>query len=300
MHDNFDNYIFFKIPLAIQRRYLSFVNHIMFKSTEMRKIAFILLIALLAYDCTTVPVTGRRQLSLVSNDEILPMSYGSYKTVLDSAKLSDDKEQVAMVKTVGKNIQQAVEAYLAQNNWSDQLEGYNWEFNLIEDDVVNAWCMPGGKVAFYTGIMPICQDEKGVAVVMGHEVAHAIANHGAERMSQGLVQQMGGVALDVALSQEPNETRQMFGMAYGMASNVGAMLPFSRLHESEADKMGLIFMAMAGYDPREAPKFWERMAANSGGGAPPEFLSTHPSPQTRINDLNAQVPEALKYYKEGE
>jgi predicted Zn-dependent protease len=217
--------------------------------------------------------------------------------VLDSSKLSTNKQQVDMVKRVGANIQKAVEEYMAQNNWSGHLQGYDWDFNLIEADVVNAWCMPGGKVAFYTGIMPVCQDEAGVAVVMGHEVAHAIANHGAERMSQGLVQQMGGVALDVALSSKPGETREMFGMAYGLASNFGAMLPFSRLHESEADKMGLIFMAMAGYDPSEAPKFWERMAAASGGGAPPEFMSTHPSHETRIKDLNDQIPEAMKYYK---
>lgn len=264
----------------------------------MKKFVLVLFVALFSYDCATVPVTGRKQLSLVSNSEILPMSFDSYKSVLDSSKLSTNKEQVEMVKRVGTRIQKSVEQFMAQNNWSDQLKGYAWDFNLIDEDIVNAWCMPGGKVAFYTGIMPVCQDETGVAVVMGHEVAHAIANHGAERMSQGLVQQMGGVALDVALSNEPGETRQMFGMAYGLASNYGAMLPFSRLHESEADKMGLIFMAMAGYDPREAPKFWERMAAKSGGGAPPEFMSTHPAHETRIKDLNAQIPEAMKYYKE--
>jgi predicted Zn-dependent protease len=202
-----------------------------------------------------------------------------------------------MVKGVGLKIQKAVEEYMAQNNWSGQLEGYAWEFNLIEDDIVNAWCMPGGKVVFYTGIMPICQDETGVAVVMGHEVAHAIANHGAERMSQGLVQQMGGQALSVALSSKPAETQALYNAAYGIASNYGAMLPFSRLHESEADKMGLIFMAMAGFDPQEAPKFWERMQKKSGGAAPPEFLSTHPSHESRIKDLNAQIPEAMKYYK---
>lgn len=264
----------------------------------MKKILVVLLITFLGYNCTTVPVTGRKQLSLVSNSQILPMSYDSYKTVLDSSKLSSNKQQVDMVKKVGKSIQTAVESYLAQNNWSDQLSGYAWEFNLIDDNIVNAWCMPGGKVVFYTGIMPICQDETGVAVVMGHEVAHAIANHGAERMSQGLVQQMGGVALDIALANKPGETRALFGTAYGLASNVGAMLPFSRLHESEADKMGLIFMAMAGYDPREAPKFWDRMSSQSKGGAPPEFLSTHPSHETRIKDLNAQIPEAMKYYKQ--
>jgi predicted Zn-dependent protease len=263
----------------------------------MRKILILITISLLTFDCATVPVTGRKQLSLVSNSEIMPMSFQSYQAVLDSSRLSSNKEQADMVKSVGVKIQKAVEEYMAQNNWSDHLNGYEWEFNLIDEDIVNAWCMPGGKVAFYTGIMPVCQDETGVAVVMGHEVAHAVANHGAERMSQGLVQQMGGVALDVALSDKPGETRQLFGTAYGLASNVGAMLPFSRLHESEADKMGLIFMAMAGYDPREAPKFWERMAAKSGGGAPPEFLSTHPSHSTRINDLNAQIPEAMKHYK---
>jgi predicted Zn-dependent protease len=205
----------------------------------MKKLALLILVALFSVDCATVPVTGRKQLSLVSNSEILPMSYTSYKAVLDSSKISSNKEQAEMVKRVGSNIQTAVEAFMAENGWSDQLSGYEWEFNLIEGDIVNAWCMPGGKVVFYTGIMPVCQDEEGVAVVMGHEVAHAIANHGAERMSQGLMQQMGGVALGAAMANKPDETKQMFGMAYGLASNYGAMLPFSRLHESEADKMGL-------------------------------------------------------------
>jgi predicted Zn-dependent protease len=297
MHDNFKNYFFLSIPLSILLLCL-FLHCNINCSTEMRNLIILSIIALCFFDCSTVPVTGRKQLSIVPNSQILPMSYDSYKTVLDSSKMSTNKEQVAMVKRVGSKIQAAVEEYMAQNNWSDQLKGYAWEFNLVDENIVNAWCMPGGKVVFYTGILSVCQDEAGVAVVMGHEVAHAIANHGAERMSQGLVQQMGGVALDVALSSKPAETRQMFGMAYGVASNYGAMLPFSRLHESEADKMGLIFMAMAGYDPREAPKFWERMASMSGGAAPPEFMSTHPSHSTRIKDLNDQIPEALKYYKE--
>jgi len=263
----------------------------------MKKIITLLLVSFLAFKCATVPVTGRKQLSLISNSELLPMSYDNYKGVLDSAKVSGNKAQAEMVKTVGVKIQKAVEDFMAQQNASDHLAGYDWEFNLIDEDIANAWCMPGGKVAFYTGIMPICKDETGVAVVMGHEVAHAIANHGAERMSQGLMQQMGGVALDVATANQPGETRALFSTAYGVASNYGAMLPFSRLHESEADKMGLIFMAMAGYDPGEAPKFWERMAENSGGAAPPEFMSTHPSHDTRIRELNEQIPNALKYYK---
>jgi predicted Zn-dependent protease len=205
-----------------------------------------------------------------------------------------------MVKGVGTKIQKAVEHFMAENNMSDELEGYQWEFNLIDENIVNAWCMPGGKVAFYTGIMPICRDETGVAVVMGHEVAHAIANHGRERMSQGLMQQMGGVALQTALAEQPAATQGLFMTAYGVAATYGAVLPYSRLHESEADKMGLIFMAMAGYDPSAAPGFWKRMAENSKGEAPPEFMSTHPSHETRIKDLESQIPEAMKYYKKDE
>ncbi len=155
--------------------------------------------------------------------------------------------------------------------------------------------MPGGKVVVYTGILPVTKDENGLAVVMGHEIAHAIAEHGSERMSQELIRQMGGMALSVALKDEPQETRAMWLAAYGMGSEVGIMLPYSRMHESEADHMGLIFMAMAGYDPREAPVFWKRMSA-AGGPKPPEWLSTHPSGETRINNLNAWMPEAMEYY----
>jgi predicted Zn-dependent protease len=263
----------------------------------MKKIVPLFFFVWLGYSCATVPVTGRKQLSLISNSEIFPMSYDNYKSVLDSSQLSKNTQWASWVQDVGRDIQVAVEAFMAQNNASDQLAGYSWEFNLIDEHMVNAWCMPGGKVAFYTGIMPVCGDKTGVAVVMGHEVAHAIANHGRERMSQGLMQQMGGVALQVAVADQPEQTQGLFMTAYGVGTSVGAILPFSRLHESEADKMGLIFMAMAGYDPREAPKFWERMAGQSNGQAPPEFLSTHPAHETRINDLKAQIPEAMKYYK---
>jgi predicted Zn-dependent protease len=263
----------------------------------MKKQGVFLIVLLFLLGCATVPLTGRKQVSLIPNSEILPLSFTSYQDVLKESKLSTNQQQVQMVKKVGANIQIAVQEYLKKYNLLDHIEGYQWEFNLIQDDqMVNAWCMPGGKVAFYTGIMPICKDEKGVAVVMGHEVAHAIANHGSERMSHGLMQQMGGVALNVAINDKPEETKALYNMAYALGSNYGAMLPFSRLHESEADKMGLIFMAMAGYDPREAPAFWQRMAASSGG-QPPEFLSTHPSHEHRIDDLNKNMPEALKYYK---
>jgi predicted Zn-dependent protease len=249
------------------------------------------------YACAKVAVTGRQQLSLVSNAEIIPMAITQYDSVLKTARLSNNQEQVALVKNVGRRIQKAVEQYMAENNASSELQGFEWEFNLIDDpQTVNAWCMPGGKVAFYTGIMPICQNESGVAVVMGHEVAHAVANHARERMSQGLVANGLLGTLGAALGQNPTLTKQLFFQAVGIGAQVG-MLRFSRQHESEADKIGLIFMAMAGYDPAEAPKFWERMQSQGGGAEPPEWLSTHPSHGTRIKDLNDAIPEAMKYYK---
>jgi predicted Zn-dependent protease len=237
---------------------------------------------LLAIGCKTVPITGRKKLSLVSDAQVNAMSFQQYDQVINESQLSSNSAQVAMIKRVGGRIQKAVEEYLNSVGQGAMLADFAWEFNLIESDQVNAWCMPGGKVAFYTGIMPICKDEAGVAVVMGHEVAHAIAGHGAERMSQQAMAQFGQQAL--------------YMTAFGLGAQFGVLLPFSRTHESEADEMGLIFMAMAGYDPREAPKFWERMAA-MGGQKPPEFMSTHPADERRIADLNAQMASALKYYK---
>jgi len=267
-----------------------------YKIINMKRISVLILIANLLYGCATVPITGRRQLSLISNDEIIPMSFTQYELVLKESKLSDDEEQTALVKKVGVRIQTAVESYMQENNYENYLDGFEWDFNLIEEDVMNAWCMPGGKVAFYTGIMETCKDEKGIAVVMGHEVAHAIANHGRERMSSGLVTNglLGGVS--AAMGQDPSMTNEILMQSIGAGAQIG-MLSFSRKHESEADKMGLIFMAMAGYDPAEAPKFWERMSANSEGSKQPEFMSTHPSNETRISDLKAQIPEAMKYFK---
>lgn len=263
----------------------------------MNKIVVIVLALTFLHGCATVPVTGRKQLSLVSSAEINQMSAQQYQEVIAKGPLSTNKEQTEMVKRVGVRIQKAVEQYMSQKGASAQLAGFNWEFNLIQDDkTVNAWCMPGGKVAFYTAILPICKDELGVAVVMGHEVAHAIANHGAERMSQGLLAEFGMSTLSAAMGQNPSATQQIFMQAVGVGTNVG-MLKFSRSHESEADHMGLIFMAMAGYDPASAPKFWERMATLSGGSQPPEFLSTHPSHDTRIKDLEGWIPEANQYYK---
>lgn len=264
----------------------------------MKKIFIFLTIALVYYNCATVPLTGRKQLSLVSSAEINEMAAQEYREVIAKGPLSTNAEQTALIRRVGSKIKSGVEKYMASINATDQLAGFDWEFNLIQDDkTVNAWCMPGGKVAFYTGILPICKDENGIAVVMGHEVAHAIANHGRERMSQGLLEQIGVNSLSAALGQNPTATKQIFLQAVGVGAEVG-MLKFSREQESEADHIGLIFMAMAGYDPAQAPAFWERMSANAGAnGAPPEFLSTHPSDERRIRDLKGWIPEATKYYK---
>jgi predicted Zn-dependent protease len=256
----------------------------------------ILLALLLLIGCSTVPITGRKQVNVVPQGQLLPLAADSYREVIRESKLSTNRQQVDMVKRVGSNIQRAVEQYFAEKGNSSLLNGFQWEFNLIESDQVNAWCMPGGKVAFYTGIMPICLNEAGVAVVMGHEVAHAVANHGGERMSQALLANFGFSLLGSALSQNPTLTKEIFLQSIGAASQVG-MLKFSRNHESEADKIGLYFTAMAGYDPREAIPFWQRMEAKSGGNAPPEFLSTHPSSSRRISDLNSWMPQALIYYE---
>jgi predicted Zn-dependent protease len=246
--------------------------------------------------CSTVPVTGRRQLNIIPESELNSMSFSQYDEFIKGHKLSTNVEQTAMVKRVGEKIQHAVEQYMADQGLSARLNGYSWEFNLVEDSLINAWCMPGGKVVVYTGILPVTQNESGLAVVMGHEIAHAIAEHGNERMSQGLITQFGGLALAKAIENKPQETQNLFMTAFGVGANLGVLLPYSRLQESEADHLGLIFMAMAGYDPNGAVEFWERMASMSGG-APPEFLSTHPSDQTRINKIKELIPEAMTYYK---
>ena len=245
--------------------------------------------------CTTVPITGRRQLSLVSSGEMNSLATTQYRTFLTENKVSTDNADAAMVKRVGERIQHAVEQYVAQNNLQGQLDGYQWEFNLVDNKEANAWCMPGGKVVVYTGILPLTRDENGLAVVMGHEISHAVARHGAERMSDQLATQAGGQLLSAALSQNPTQTKNMFLSAVGVGSQLG-MLHFSRTQESEADHLGLIFMAMAGYDPRGALPFWQRMAAQSQNNTP-GLLSDHPTDATRIADIKRLLPEAEKYYK---
>ena len=257
----------------------------------------VMIILLIVLGCATVPLTERKTLRLVSDSELATLSIQQYSEVLKKSKLSNDPGKVHLVKRVGERIARASEAFMKDSGMEADIKNYKWEFNLIEDDqVANAWCMPGGKVAAYTGILPITHDESGLAVVLGHEIAHAIANHGNERMSEALLVQLGGASLSLALSKEPALTNQVFMAAYGLGANVGILLPYSRVHESEADRIGLVLMAKAGYDPRVAVPFWQRMN-EKGGARPPEFLSTHPAPETRIKQIQALIPEAMKYYR---
>jgi predicted Zn-dependent protease len=248
--------------------------------------------------CATVPLTDRKQLRIIPSSQMMAMSFGQYSTYLteNQAKILKGTKEAEMIQRVGSRIQKSVEAYMAQKGLSSRLNGFQWEFNLINDNTVNAWCMPGGKVVFYTGILPICAGETGVAMVMGHEVAHAIAEHGAERMSQQMIAQGIVVGTQVATMNQSPQMQQIYQSVIGAGAQVG-LLKYSRVHESEADEMGIMFAAMAGYDPQEAPKIWERMKA-LGGGKVPEFMSTHPSHDTRINDLNALMPKALELYNQ--
>lgn len=261
-------------------------------------ILFSVLAAALFFACVKNAVTGRRSLNLVSETEMMSMSFSEYDKFLAEHKpLPDNNANVVLVRKVGVKIQKSVEKYYADKGLSSELNGFQWTFNVVDENMVNAWCMPGGKVVVYTGLLPITQDEAGLAVVMGHEIAHAVARHGSERMSNALMIQMGGVVLSTAMSQKPQLTQALFNQAIGVTSQLG-QLKFSRNHETEADKMGLVFAAMGGYDPEVAISFWERMAQAGGGQKPPELLSTHPSDETRIANLKAFMPEAKKYYNQ--
>ncbi|MGF1584741.1 MAG: M48 family metallopeptidase [Bacteroidales bacterium] len=256
----------------------------------------ILLFLVTSYSCNTVLLSERRQVAFLPESMLVEMSLTNYNDFLSGHRLSSDSRQTEMVKNSGTRIAEAVESYLREQGLESRINEFKWEFNLIDEDVPNAWAMPGGKIVFYSGIMPITRDESGVAVVMGHEIAHVVARHGNERMSQQLLLQTGGLALSVALKEKPEQTRNMFLTAYGLGSTAGVSLPYSRAHEIEADQLGLIFMAMAGYDPAEAVSFWERMS-NLSGNSPPEFLSTHPSSESRIREMKNFLPEAARYYK---
>jgi predicted Zn-dependent protease len=258
---------------------------------------FVLSIFLIA--CSKNPLSGKKQLKLLPEAELQNMATTEYKQFLSTTKVvgNTNNRDAEMVKRVGQRIVGAVEAYYKEIGKSADLAGYKWEVNLVEDKAVNAWCMPGGKIVVYTGILPITQNEAALAAVMGHEVSHALLQHGNQRMSQGILQQLGGVALSVAVANKPQETQNLFLGAYGAGSQVGVLLPFSRKHELEADRYGLIFAAMAGYNPQEAIALWERMEKASAGQSPPEFMSTHPAEARRIDQLKKYMPEALARYK---
>ncbi len=261
-----------------------------------RKTTLILAVLLTVVSCSKVPLTGRRQVSLLPEGMLVNMALTNYQEFLtENPPVPASDPRTRMVRSSGERISNAVNQYLIDNGEEDRVENFQWEFNLVENEAVNAWCMPGGKVVFYTGILPVTQDENGLAVVMSHEIAHAVARHGNERMSQQLLLTLGAVSLDVALREKPEETRNIFLMAYGVGGTLGT-LAYSRRHELEADRLGMIFMAMAGYDPSHAVEFWQRMAAQSSGASPPELLSTHPSSQSRIKAVRDFVPEAMKYY----
>ena len=254
------------------------------------------LLAFLIISCSTNPFTGRKQMTFLPESILLQMSLTNYQDFLSANKpVPKSDSNAKMVETVGKNIASSVEKFLKDNGSGDRIKEFDWVFNLVDETSPNAWCMPGGKVVVYSGILPYTKGEAGLATVLGHEIAHAVAKHGNERLSQQLLVTLGGMSLQYALKEKPEETKQLFMLAYGAGSTLGT-LAYSRKHEAEADQMGMVFMAMAGYDPAKAIEFWETFAA-AGGQEPPEFLSTHPSNATRIRKLKEFLPEAMKYYK---
>lgn len=250
-----------------------------------------LAVSALIIACATNPFTGKKTMALVGNNEIFPSAFQQYSQFLSENKVITGTADAKKIETIGTKIKVAAERWLTANGHADYLDGYQWEYKLVESKDVNAWCMPGGKIVFYTGILPICKTDAGIACVMGHEVSHALANHGQQRMSAGLLQQLGGVGVAVATGGKSEETQQIAMTAYGAATQLGGMLPFSRAHETEADQIGLLLMAIAGYNPDESVVFWERMSANAGGNKPPEFMSTHPADETRIANLRALIPQ---------
>ena len=264
-----------------------------------KNIVFSILVATGIVACTKNAVTGRSQFKLLPESELQSMATSQYQEFLSTNKVvtSSSNRDVEMVSRVGDRIRRAVESYYATKGLSKELEGYHWEYHLVDNKEANAWCMPGGKIVVYTGLLPYTQNEAALAVVLGHEVSHAVFQHGNERMSQALGAEAVQLGLQVALANKPAETQNLFLGAYGAGAQVGVLLPFSRKHEYEADHYGLIWAAMAGYNPQEAIPLWERMEQAAGGNRPPEFLSTHPAEGNRIAQLKKWMPEALKYYK---
>jgi predicted Zn-dependent protease len=268
-------------------------------SKMIRKILLFGFIGFAVAACSKNALTGKSQFTLLPESELQSMASQEYVKFLSSNKVvaTTANKDAEMVRRVGQRISAAVEAYYKEKGIAEKLEGFKWEYNLVNDPAVNAWCMPGGKIVVYTGLLPITQNEAALAVVMGHEVSHALLQHGNQRMSQQMGAQAVQLGLQVAIANKSAETQNLFMTAYGVGAQVGVLLPFSRKHELEADRWGLNFAAMAGYNPREAIPLWERMEKAGGGQKPPEFLSTHPAEGRRIEQLEKFMPEALKYYK---
>ena len=263
-----------------------------------RTITKIFILSILIIACSKNSITGRKQFKLLPKSELQNMAASQYQQFLSTNKIvSSTDRDVEMVRRVGMRITKAVTDYYTQKGLARELEGYNWEYKLVDSKEINAWCMPGGKIVVYTGLLPVTQNEAALAIVMGHEVTHAIFNHGNERMSQQLGAEVVGTGLQVALMNKPVETQNAFLTAFGLSSQVGVLLPFSRKHELEADHWGLNWAAMAGYNPEEAIPLWQRMEKAGSGQKPPEFLSTHPNEGNRIEQLQKFMPEALQYYK---
>ncbi len=256
----------------------------------------LVIVTIFLSNCSTIPLVGRKQLTLLPESQMVNMGVSNYKGFLDTVPLSKDAKNTVLLDEVGRKISKAVEQYLKDNKLEKRLKDFKWEFALVESNVPNAWCMPGGKICFYTGILPYTKNADGMAVVMGHEIAHAVARHGNERMTQQLLAVAGEMALSEFIKTKPKETQAIFLNVFSVGATVGVILPYSRKHEYEADRMGLIFMAMAGYDPNEAVAFWTRMS-QMGGQKPIEFLSTHPSDLKRIENMKKCLPEAQSYYK---
>ena len=260
----------------------------------MKNLLLLFLISSLFYACSSVPITGRSQLNLVSDQEVLALSLQQYDDYIKTAKKSTNKESTALVVKVGSKIAEAVALYFQAVGMEELLKDYSWEFNLVDDSQANAFCMPGGKIVVYSGILPICQNEAGLAVVLGHEVGHAIAKHANERMSQQIALNAGSEVFGSLLNNSSEKVKTISSVVYGLGSQVGVMLPFNRKQELEADRLGLILMSIAGYDPNVAIPFWQRMGASGGGTI--EFLSTHPSDATRVKEIEKYLPEAMEYY----
>lgn len=257
----------------------------------MKKVTLFLFFTLWFFSCSTVPITERKRVNIVDDAEILPASFAQYENFIKENTISSNTQMTRQIEEVGLRISKSVDRFMRANGMTEEANNYQWEFKLVEDDQMNAWCLPGGKVVFYTGIMPVCKNTDGIAAVMGHEIAHAFAKHGQERMTSSYGQQLGGMAVALGTSGQNYETQMLWNNIYGISSQVG-MLAYSRTHETEADKLGMVFMIMAGYNPEEAIRLWRRMKENSKGESPPEFLSTHPSNDTRIEDLKKYLPVA--------